>query len=278
MTTNKNERVEKYLLNKMTESEKSAFQFELMQNKTLQQEVRSMRTLQKTLIAESRRGAGKQTSSSSYWKWLLPLLLLPALFFLWNKSDVETVPTENPKEETVPPITSEEEVNTDDHQSKELQNPVDKKEEKAVKKQEQKVEEKDSPIPKFQETQQPIAMANYDPNALLEALIDNNTRGSETSFTIDRRQADVSLVREGASTDFHISGKVESEEDLSESTFNLYIFNNDIETYRNFLPQYTKELTLEKKEDAYLFEVQISIVLKPGLYYYLIPIFHHLIL
>jgi len=49
MNITNDERIEKYLLNKMTESEKSAFQFELMQDQNLREEMKNLRRLQKTL-------------------------------------------------------------------------------------------------------------------------------------------------------------------------------------------------------------------------------------
>jgi len=269
MTTNKNERVEKYLRNKMSESEKSAFQFELMQDENLQQDVKSMRVVQKTLIANSRIGNVEQ-SLSSYWKWLLPLLLLPILYFLWNKSNVETVSPQSPNTETLSPVVAEEEIKADKTESTKIQNPIEEKEKEPKVIKEQKREEVKSPLPKIQNPQQPIAMANYEPNALLESLINSNTRGTETTFTIERRQADLSLVKKGASTNFHISGRAESDDDLSESSFNLYIFSNKVEEYRGFSPKFTQELNFEQKDDLYLFEVQVGIVLQPGLYYYLI--------
>ena len=51
MNITNDERIEQYLLNRMTESEKSAFQFELMQNRDLREEMKSLRRLQKTLQA-----------------------------------------------------------------------------------------------------------------------------------------------------------------------------------------------------------------------------------
>lgn len=49
------EQIERYLLNKMTEEEKAAFQFEIMQNPDLREKVAEMRQLLKLMIAEAEK-------------------------------------------------------------------------------------------------------------------------------------------------------------------------------------------------------------------------------
>jgi len=62
MNVTNDERIEKYLLNTMTESEKSAFQLELMQNQDLREEMKTLRRLQKALRAHD---AGQEGNSIS---------------------------------------------------------------------------------------------------------------------------------------------------------------------------------------------------------------------
>jgi len=195
----------------------------------------------------------------------LPIFLMTVLVLLvgvwWMYPEQEAVVQE--VEETTK-IMKTEEV----EEQKTIE-PIEKTEQEKPQKKEEKKAENPVPLPKIQKPSQPIAMADYSVNPLLESLVNNNKTSTDIVFTVQSQQSDVKLTKKNGSVNFRVSGLVEGEEEiLSEGTYKLYIFNNNIEQYRSFLPKFSQEITFDKKD--YHFDVQVDIALTPGLYYYLI--------
>ncbi|MGK0363972.1 MAG: hypothetical protein ACI85O_001026 [Saprospiraceae bacterium] len=225
MNLAKNEKVEKYLLNKMTESEKSAFQFELMQDESLQQEVKALRKIQKILIAQKRITTEAQNSSIIK-KWTLSLLFflaLPALFFFWNKMKVETTPTPSPipKIKIIPPITAEEEAVIQKQESTEEIQLEEEIKRYAPKKRSEEVKKEPENKP------QPIAIADpvdLVPNPLFDQIT-SGTRGGELDLILDTPAASAILSWQKSPIILPFSGIIMGNID-SEPSLQLLIFSN----------------------------------------------------
>jgi len=258
------DRVEKYLLNKMTESEKAAFQFELMQDRDLQQEVRTMRIVQKTLIAEKRGVKVPQKDSPSFWKWLLPLLLLPILFFFWNKKDVEIVPPSTPKTEVSPPITPEKKEEVKETEPAKEESPIDEEIKKYAPKDQNEAIKKE-----IENKPQYIAMAepaDLVPNPLFEQM-SSGTRGNDLDLVLNSPSSFSIISWQESAFILPFTGTITSDE---EPNLQLLIFSNKKADYENWEYLKQENLKIIKSDEGFSFSVRPTLQLKRGLYYYLI--------
>jgi len=264
MSLVKDERIEKYLLNKMTESEKSAFQFELMQDNDLRQEVKSMRVLQKTLIANSRAIEGHEKSTQEIWKWLLPLLLIPILFFLWKAIGTEEAPIPvNPKTEikTPPAAVEKEEIKREEVKE---ESPI----EEEIKKYEPKNDKEKAPKKTDKKTQY-IAMAeaaDLVPNPLFEQM-SSGLRGDDLDLILNTPSASAILSWQETAFILPFTGTITSD---TEPNLQLLIFSNKKADYESWEYLKQENLKITKTDEGFTFSVRPTLQLKRGLYYYLI--------
>jgi len=113
--------------------------------------------------------------------------------------------------------------------------------------------------------------AEFQQNSDLEFLIDNNVRNNDVQLEIATTMDQVNLPNLSDPVNFRIAGTFTSKEDLSKKDFKVHLFPNDKSVYKNFFPMYTGDLNLEATEkDVFTFDFQKYILLKPGLYYYLL--------
>ncbi|MGK0363971.1 MAG: hypothetical protein ACI85O_001025 [Saprospiraceae bacterium] len=270
MNITNNERIEQYLLNRMTENEKSAFQFELMQDRNLQEEVKNMRRVQKTFIAASR---GNSDFSQPLFdkKWLLLLLLLPLLYFVLNFStgNNNTPPPTNEKE-TVTPIIKEETkveegtienpetIETETDKSIEKENTIPKLE---IEEQPQKVEEK---------TETPVYAANYDANPLIENELNSFLRGDYKVTKISPIGERTYIAKDGRIS-FSYRGELETEK-MPEDDFSLImeIYSNELDAFKleRFIIQSPVDLSSEASPYQLAWAANFDV--EPKLYYYLL--------
>lgn len=260
MSTANEEKIERYLRNTMSESEKSAFQFELMRDKSLREELAMMRRLQKALVAESRRPA-QGGSRWSPW-WLLTLFLLPAAYFFFNGENETTLPSTEPIEKVVPPTSPEDKKEEEKKEEEEL--PIE--EEKSIEdilKPSQK-EDKSTEA----EIKQPIALADpadLVPNPLFEQMM-TGVRSNQMIINSNSPNKNATLKwQQNLSITFQ--GEIETGE---KPILNLLIFSNKKEDYENWNYFVQTAATIEKTDAGFTYFAQPTLSIKRGLYYYIL--------
>lgn len=132
---------------------------------------------------------------------------------------------------------------------------------------------KDSPVIKNQKEKQhkDLYAANYETNPQLDFLINNNLRSGYLEVEVKKQIRNVSLASIEDVVDFQFSGNLKSKDDLQKNKFALHLFSNDKNAFEEFEPISTENLKIVKGTgDKYRFDFQKFILLKPGLYYYVL--------
>ena len=264
--TTPNEKIERYLLNRMTETEKAAFQLELLQDDGLRNEVKMMRRLQKTLVAEQRMA--KQSRPSSNWKWWLPLLLLPLVgFYFWNTTSVEPRMTPEipvPESTDTPVLTPAVEDIKPVEKIPEIENSPEKSSKKIP---EKSVQPKDSVVkkPKIYAGADPIDLV---PNPLMEQMM-TGVRSNDFKITLNSPGSNGKIKWQKAGTALTFAGEIETEQSNS-PRLNLLIFSNKKEDFENWNYLQSIALKTTKTDTGFRFSNQVELISKKGLYYYLI--------
>ncbi len=256
--TNKKDLIARYLLGQLEGKELQQFSLRLLRDKSLQQEVDANRLLMKTLW-KANQDKDKPSPSNGFSKWwflLLPLVavLLSLPFFF--QSPAEQAPTSEPIQ------------NIDDAPGLEeapagIEGP--KEEEEEEKKKEVKEDEQ---VP----DNRPIA-ANFEPNAMLEVLIDNPVRSSVLQITIHQPTPSTTLLLQNNTARFELSGQLTLAE-VSSDLPNLvcHFFSNQEAAFENFEPLFSQSITLNNTAAAnfnFAFQRQLTEIV-PGLYYFII--------
>jgi len=270
------ENIEKYLLNRLSESEKVAFQFELMQNPKLRKEVQAMRQLQKVAVAEGRKpNVPTSTGFNKKWLWSL-LLILPFIgFYLWNQSlqtpvKENTIPTEMPTpiDPEVQPIPLKEK-DEQKEERKEKKKPI-KKNIDANKKQKTTKEPQKKPTPKKKEPM-PIAAADpidLVPNPLFEQMM-TGVRGNDFDVKVNAPAENAKIIWKKEGSNLSFSGVIETEE-TEIPTLNLLLFSNKKTDFEEWKFIKMEEIKTEQSTSGFDFSTNLKLNSKKGLYYYLI--------
>ena len=236
------DRIEQYLRNTMTEDEKSAFQFELMQDKNLQEEVKAMRIVQKTVIAESR---GKASAGFNYrpLAYAATILLLVGAFFYYNQKKEEIIVDTDPPTEISP-----------NHNNPEDNTTIPS-----------------GPEEKDPEVSNPIALA--DPvdlvsNPLFEKMT-TGVRGGDLEMNpiSPAKNTVLSWKKEGFVLPF--TGKISTKYEAT-PTLNLLIFSNKKVDYQNWKFLKKEPLIIKPSGIDFNYSARPKLQVKRGLYYYLI--------
>ena len=289
------DKIQRYLDRELNEEELSAFEQEIESDASLADEVNLHQDMQdflgdspendlrkqlEKLSANYKDTPNTQKFTSKYLLWLLPIFLLVGAFWLLNPS-TSTNTNNTIKEKTTLPTEKQEQIDQVEEQSNQEVKASDKVEEKKEEDQKstpKKEEKKSRPAKDFfdkdvnsnkkENTTQVIA-ANFDPNPSLEFLIENSTRGNETTLAISSKQSDANFQKSGI--DFIVAGTFESEENLLDKQMKVHIFSNDPEAFDNFEPLYSEDLKLNNSaENTYSFNFNDTFQLTKGLYYYMI--------
>ena len=258
------DRIEQYLRNTMTEEEKSAFQFELMQDKNLREEVKAMRIVQKTVIAESRQKAATGFNYRPLAYAAAVLLLLGAFFFLSKKSDDRIADDVPPKETETLPITpndtstEEEGIVVEEKEEKKLEDVINE----GVKNKKEAVKEK--PI-------QQIALADpidLVPNPLFEQMT-TGVRGGDIEIKAISPVKDAVLTWQEGAFVLPFRGIVNTDDEAA-PTLNLLIFSNKKADFEEWKYLEKVSLKIEKSAAGFRYSARPKLNVKRGLYYYLI--------
>lgn len=236
---------ERYLLNRLSEEEMADFQARLLHDTRLRREVRIMRNLQKSLIAE-RRSARK--AKRLPWHLFIGLAgvavaLAGLLIYLSQPSDKATpdipsapLPSEMPVQQPV----------QDDNPSKPMLQKPDQEKPMA-----------------------PVA-SNFSVNPILERYIDNNVRGGNGHLDVAFPPAGSRFKRENGKIFFQLSGTLEGSDEVPDYSVNVFIFSNRKEDYENSQSQWEKHLNFLKESGRFRLSIAEKVALYPGLYYFLI--------
>lgn len=260
MNVDRQDKIERYLLNKMSESEKAAFQFALLQDKELRAETEALRRIQKTVSAQKKRDITRSENKSKPW-WLLLLLLLPLGYFLLpsaNEKKLSNLPVPT-KTETPPAILPADTLTTEKPQ------PPD-----TVKKIEQEPL-KDFMPEKKKDKKEPIALANPAdllPNPLFEQMM-SGVRGNQITLSPQSPRPDAVVSLQQGKFTLNFNGLIETD-NPEHPRLHLLIFGNkkaDFEDW-NYLSQTRLQIT--EAENALQYFTRLTLDVQPGLYYYVI--------
>lgn len=274
------QKIQRYLDKELTGKELEDFKKALKSNKNLAQEV----TLQKDmaeLLADSPENElrknlqmlsaqvdedpSKTGFPFKHLLWIIPIALVAGWFFFSSRN---ATPTETV---IIPPINKEEpqpiETKPENNASPAKETSQEKEESTVPERPTQNDQPKKkeaAPSPR------PIA-ANFEPNPSIEFLISNNLRASDFEFTVEKKQDNIKLSAPSNPFKFQFAATIKSEQDLSEQDFKLHLFSNKKADFENFQTLSTFGLPLEVQTDnTYQFELQQTLNLPPGLYYYII--------
>lgn len=272
MSTVKEEKIEKYLRNLMSENEKAAFQFELLRDKALREEVNDMRILQKTLASQ---GGGAASKSGTDFRPLLILGLFTLLIiaFLLFRSFGETT-----QAEITPPSTEkksieaqegniEEEVKPGNEETNLPVRPAENESTEEEKRDIEKIIEEQSPEKvEEREVTQPIALADpadLVPNPYFEQM-STGTRGS--NITIEPVSPLPNAVLKWQKNSFILPFSGAISYNGTAPNISLLIFDNKKSSSENW--NYLKKVSLRLDESSKTYSAKPNLQLKRGLYYY----------
>ncbi len=255
------ETIERYLFDQMSESEKVEFQFQLLQDKELQIEVKKMRQIQKTLIAEKKMEKG--SLSFFKWKWFIPLILILATGVYFASQSLFQ-PSQSPLKEEE--LTVPDESDKVSQQTEAPEEKLDGQENQAP----PNIE--DTPTETLKPAKQaapPIAAADpkaFNPNPYLEEFIEG-VRNPELRLEIDSPGADLTFPLISGEADINILGKIYGN---PPPTLQLSIFDNREASYEAYQPLLIRSMPLNKEQEYFAFRFSEKRQMKAGLYYYII--------
>lgn len=261
--------VETYVLNKMSETEKASFQFRLMQNKALRQQVTTMRTLHKTVIAESRTKDG----SSSNQSWIRPFLILLSLLMLigigwfgYQDASKKNTPPENTM--TTTPLIQEE-TKIIEKNKPTTKNSLPSKEKSEI-----------TPPPVLQKPTKSVIKNKKPPPPLIAALnpadFAPNPYLEEFTAGVRSNEMRIELKNPTATSVFKI--KNDQVQLLFDGTLfakkgiplRLILFSNKPADFDNNRPVLKTPLPLTNTTNGFTFSKAMSLELSTGLFYYII--------
>lgn len=264
MQVNKNDQdlISRYLLGQLEGKDLQQFTLRLLRDKSLQKEVDANRLLMKTLWHTNQQANGQTDNEGpSKWWWMLPVVLVfGGLLFFWPPNVQPPPVPQNSAPATETPA-----------------NPVENTESEVLPIEEVPTETTPPPteVPaptKAPQKALPIA-ANFEPNPMLDVLIDNPTRATTLQLSITEPQAGATLTLKNKTHPFTVSGQVTLvDPDAETPVLVCHLFSNKEADFENFTPIFTQTLTLNNtsgKEYNFSFQRKLSDV-SPGLYYLMI--------
>jgi len=282
------EEIEKYLDGTLKGEKKADFEERMKNDNKLRAEVELHKDLS-TFLADSPEKAFQDNlkklgdnlsetpppNKGGWLKFLLPILAVLGFGVWWFSQSNDQAPIEENKIEAP---TSQPNKTKDTKTDLENKTPIEKKELEETKtplEETKSPPKKSSKPPVYADDNQPksnlIAAADLTPNPALELLINNNLRSNEVTIEIVQKQKNSKIETTGSATNFKLVGTFLSEDNLLLRNLKLNIFSNKKEDYENFHPTLSEKIGLKKLSNFnYEFDFQKAIVLKPGLYYYLI--------
>ena len=209
-----------------------------------------------------------------YALYLLPFLLALGLWWVFSNNQPREPPiVNNPPIDTfkttphsTPPQKEKEIVKEQKEPKEVIQEPTPETPKEDEKK---SIQEDIKPTP-----QQPtLIAADFTPNPSLDFLIGNNLRNDEIQLEVQEKMKNINITptKIEATVAFQLKGAFTSKENLSEKDLKVYIFSNKKSAYEDFLPFTTIDVNInEDGANIYSFLIQKNILLKRGLYYYLL--------
>lgn len=272
-----NDYIKRYLLNQLNEEEKIDFQFQLLHNKTLQDELALMRHLQKTLNAQQLK-ANRSKHQKKWWLLGLVVLLLGSLVFWYLQADSTQHSTqdkssiiENTKQVSTPSNnTISDSIETTATTKKIIENKQSPKESSAANKTKPTPKTKIKTTPPTKKISPPPIAGAFEINPDLENFIDNNLRGDSFEFSITTPTQNAIFKTAEQAFKLKIKGQMFSEESVEDYAFRCLIFSNKVADYKAFKSLAAMPLTFTNVDNKINFEATQNIQLPAGLYYYLI--------
>lgn len=258
-----NEKIESYLRNKMSEDEKVAFQFELLQNERLRADLEAFRTMQKGTQAATIK---QQNATPSWRKYITGLVILFSttlitMLYFYPSSEQKTTDLQSfPVSKSAIPTLVKDTLTTEKVPTKADAPLMESSSPKKI-----IIPPATPPTPPLKKTppSQPIA-ANFHPNPVLENLIGSQVRGNDLTFALTLPTS----LNHTQNLPLHIT--LITEEEPNDYLFRWLLFSNQAADYQNFQPLKEVPLDFAKADENYVFEQALSLDLPAGLYYYLI--------
>lgn len=258
--------IERYLLGQLEGEELDKFSLQLMRDSKLQEEVNANRLLYKTVWKSARAGGPsflKKNRNRILWMSVLIFSMVALYLFLPKEPGLV-------EQSEIPEIPSSSEAATQkggELPASDLENSkIDNTQSPSVDKPQTPPinPEKGLAEPRTEKPKKVFA-ANFEENPLLENLKSEMVRGENLKLLLNEYAVEISHATTGIELPF--SGRIETDNNSTEPTIRLYIFDNKEANYKNFKPVWKKDLALEKVEGGFQFSVKDKIIVDPGLYY-----------
>jgi|GEM_PF-3879535 len=278
------EKIAAYLLGELESDALKLFESEMASDPKLKQEVELHKSLSKHISNTEEKKFVKNISQLTHnyknksrnknWLWLAVICTLAIVAFLGQKyllSKTDVLPANI--EETIDSLENkknkQEDTTLERAKTDVIEQAADIKNEPALKDKKSKLNRK-TPREKIDvKERQTLAMADFEPNKSLELLLNGTTRGLQSDFTVLDNIKDQNYSND-IPLSIKFSGIIDTRSTLLDEDITLYIFTNKVDDYDAFRPVNISNPTLEKANDGYKLIVEKSIVLKPGLYYYIL--------
>ncbi len=173
-----------------------------------------------------------------------------------------------------PPVNNEDPTPQKEDQIKEIEDPT------------RLVEDKTDPEKKTDPVETPPPpenlLANFEPNPELEDLIAQNGTVGDFEFSIEKPEKNKAFVLTDNKIEIQFSGMLSTSAIENENNLEVAIYNNDPQNFKSKKRIAKFQIPLEKdtseddegiafiEKDVYYFDLQKTLTLDPGLYYYLI--------
>jgi len=275
-------RIERFINKELSPAEHAAFERDLLKDETFAKEVRlhrqmhlelakkekgALRDKLKEIVAEPIEPVEKPTSDSlaTWWKWIIPILLLLALVFLYLKNQSSDKPSTI---QELPPKTEETLSNTPTEDPPNLETT---KEEVTPPKRPSSIPQANNETTKPQQkNNNPIAAINeadFSPNKYLEPFITSGVRGGTKFVDVQLAGAQPHLTLSNQKVTIKLSGKLEKPE--KDKNYVLKIYNNQEDNYINDQALLSAPLMYQPAEgNNNTFSFNANLPLGPGLYYF----------
>lgn len=267
--------IEAYISGKMTGKEKEAFEIAMKGDKNLEREVSVQRDMHNAMAQSPKDGLrdslaqinaelpNEKRINRNNRFFLIAFVfgiafsfLLIKYYFTATQETPATIETQN--EEVI------EEVPEEIKPTETLPEETPKKDIEETPSEEPPKKEKPAPV---QKEKPKVYAANFEPNPILDNMIERQVRKETFSFKMERLNSNRAITLQNSLASFHFSGSLENPENVNPlPLFTFYLFSNKEVDYEEFMPLETRELSIENLQ----FDFSFSKEVEPGLYYYLI--------
>lgn len=273
---NLHESIENYLSGKMTGKDKEAFEANLEKDANLQLEVKVQRDMHKAMttspkdalrnsLAEINASLPNEKEIHRNKRFLLIAFVFGIAFgFLLVKYYFTTT------QETLIEIEEAQEIQAIEESPEGMESIENSQEEAPAEanpeppKKASPKKDKSAPV---QKEKPKVFAANFEPNPILENMIERQVRKATFSFKMVQPKSNQAIKLQGGQANFQFSGSLENPENIDPlPVFTFYLFSNKAADYEEFSPLETRELGIENLQ----FDFSFSKSIEPGLYYYLI--------